>query len=188
MPKLILASASPARKELLARINIIPDAIIPADIDETPHKHELPKDYVARVSLAKAQKIAEAHNDAVILAADTIGAVGRRIIGKAHSDEEAKEIVTLLSGRRHRVYTGVAIIAPDGGIKQKTVLTMVKVRRMSEQEIDGYVASKAWEGKSGCYSLMGEGAAFIESINGSYTSVIGLPLAEVSRLLPATAY
>lgn len=186
MPRLILASASPARKELLARIHIIPDDIIPADIDETPHKGELPKDYVARVSLAKAQAIAATHKGDVILAADTIGAVGRRIIGKAHSNKEAHEIVSLLSGRRHRVYTGVAIIQPDGSVKQKTVLTMVKVRRMSEQEIGDYVKSKAWEGKSGCYSLMGEGAAFIESINGSYTSVIGLPLAEV-RLMLANA-
>ena len=180
---LILASASPRSKDLLAQIGIIPDQIIPADIDETPHKNELPKDYVMRVALEKAQKVATKRPDAVILSADTVVARGRSILPKAEDENTARACLQRLSGRRHRVLTAFAIIRPDQSISHKLVSTTVQFCRLSEQDIEDYIASGEWDGKAGGYAIQGIAQSFIKQINGSYSSVVGLPLAEVKRAL-----
>lgn len=179
---LILASASPRRLELLAQVGIIPDKIIPAEIDESPLKAESPRDYVTRVAREKAVYIALQHPEAVVLAADTTVACGRRILGKPDNVKDAKRMLELLSGRRHRVYTSVCV-QRAGIIRQKTVLTQVQFKRLSAQEIEDYLASQEWEGKAGGYAIQGKAAAFIPAIHGSYSNVVGLPLAEVSALL-----
>lgn len=179
--KLILASSSPQRKDLLANIGIVPDEIIPADIDETPLKGEKPMPYVKRVALAKAEAIAAKH-DGVILAADTIVAVGTRIIGKAADAEEAKAQIRLMSGRKSTVYSGVSVIFGDKR-SLKVVETKVKMKKMTDAEIDWYVSTNEWRGKSGSFTLMGISSAFVESIHGSHTNVIGLPSCEARNML-----
>jgi len=182
--KLILASASPRRAELLAQIGVVPDATIPADIDETPLKAELPRVYVARIALAKANTV---QADGLILAADTTVAVGRRILGKPADAAEAVKFLMLLSGRRHRVITSVALRL-KGRIWQRTVETSVKFKRLSDAELSGYLRSMEWQGKAGGYAIQGLGASFIPAINGSYTNVVGLPLAETANLLTGAGY
>ena len=179
---LILASASLRRLELLKSIGIVPSQVIPADIDETPLKGELPNTYALRMAEEKARTIASQHLNSLVLAADTVVATGRRILPKAEDAATAKQCLKLLQGKRHRVYTAIAVCA-GGTLKSNLVMTQVKFKRLSEREIAAYVASGQWEGKAGGYAIQGLAAAFIPAINGSYSNVVGLPLAETSTML-----
>lgn len=181
---LILASQSPRRLQLLAQIGITPDQVLPADIDETPLKAELPHRYVARVAREKAQKIAADHAAAKVLAADTVVACGARILPKAETAQQARECLQLLSGRRHRVMTAVCV-AEGGKLRQKTVTTMVKFARLTDAQIEAYIASGEWEGKAGGYGIQGYSESFVQFISGSYSAVVGLPLYETKMLLGA---
>ena len=184
MPRLILASASPRRLELLARIGIVPDAIIPADIDETPHPRELPAVYAARIAAEKAAAVAEP--GALTLAADTVVAVGRRILPKADRVSEARDALALLSGRRHRVHSAVTLIDAGGRARHRLSTTVVSFKRLSAEEIDAYIASGEWHEKAGGYAIQGRAEALIRQISGSWSGVVGLPLYE-TRLLLASA-
>ena len=188
MPALVLASASPRRLELLRQIGIVPDCVDPADIDETPARGELPAAHVVRLAEAKARAVAPRHPDALILAADTIVACGRRILPKAEDEATARACLTLLSGRRHRVYGGVAVIAPSGEIAIRRVVSQVAVKRLSEMELDLYLRSGEWQGKAGGYAIQGGAAAFISWLAGSYSNVVGLPLFETAQLLAGRGY
>ncbi len=179
----ILASASPRRLALLASVGIAPDHVIPADLDETPHKGELPRDYVQRVAREKAQAVAITCPHARILAADTVVAVGRRILPKAEDDATARDCLRLLSGRRHRVFTAVCMLLPDGSPREKLVETVVQFARLTPSMIDDYIATGEWDGKAGGYAIQGAAQAFIPFIRGSYSNVVGLPLAEVALML-----
>lgn len=185
---LVLASASSGRKGLLESIGLLPDAISPSDIDETPEKNEKPEELAFRLAVEKAQVAAQKHPKAYVVAADTIAAVGRRIIGKANGEAEAREILELLSGRRHRVYTGVSVVAPGGKQISKLVMTMVKFKPLSDKELAAYLKSKQWEGKSGCYGIQSRAGGFVESINGSFSNVVGLPLVEVKNMLAGLGF
>lgn len=180
---MILASASPRRVQLLAQLGITPDTIIPADIDETPLPHELPLAYVRRVAEGKAKKIAEHHAGEFILSADTVVALGRRILPKAEDEATARECLALLSGRRHRVMTCVCIIDAAGKLRSKTVTTIVRCSRITAAMVDDYIASGEWNGKAGGYAIQGKAAAFIPFISGSHSNVMGLPLFETAQLL-----
>lgn len=184
-PPLILASASPRRVALLAAIGIIPSQILPADIDETPQKNELPHLYAKRVALAKAAHIAALHPKSVILAADTVVACGKRILPKAEDEATARACLKLLSGKRHRVYTAV-VVAKDGAIHSATEMTMVQFTRLTKNDVEHYIQSGEWEGKAGGYAIQGLAEAFIPAIRGSVSNVIGLPLAKTKNML-ATA-
>lgn len=186
--RLILASASPRRKELLARIGVVPDAIRPADIDETPKHGELPAAYVERLACEKARVMAQANPDAAVLAADTTVAVGRRILEKPTDAEQARAFLALLSGRRHRVYTGQAIVRPGHAPSSEVSMTRVAIKRLSVQEIDWYIASEEWQGKAGGYAIQGAFARFITWINGSYTNVMGLDLAVTHAQLTGAGF
>jgi septum formation protein len=159
--------------------------VLPAEIDETPHKGETPRVAAGRLALAKAAVAAKLRPDAVILAADTVVACGTRMLPKAESADEARKFLTLLSGRRHRVYGGIAVRAPSGKVWQRTVLTFVRFARLSVADIDAYVAGCEWEGKAGAYGIQGAAAAFIVDINGSYSNVVGLCLHRTENLLRA---
>lgn len=187
--RLILGSASPRRLELLAQIGVVPDAVIPAEIDETPLKDELPRAHADRLSAAKAEVIAampEAQG-ALVLTADTVVSLGRRILGKPADEGEARRFLSILSGRRHRVTTGVALKSADR-LWTRRVETHVRFKRLSDAELDAYVASGEWRGKAGGYAIQGRAAAFVPAINGSYSNVVGLPLAEVAGLLKGAGY
>jgi septum formation protein len=186
--KLILASASPRRLDLLARIGVVPDAVDPADIDETPLPGELPLPYARRMAAAKAVAVAARHPACMVLAADTVVAAGRRILPKAESEAEARACLTLLSGRRHRVMTGVALASPDGKIRTRQVETMIAMKRLSDQEIDYYAGHGEWRGKAGGYALQGFGEVFVRHIAGSYSNVVGLPLAETRLMLKGAGF
>ena len=183
---LILGSASPRRAELLAQIGVVADDVRPADIDETPLKNELPRPYARRLSVQKARAV-KAPQGALVLCADTVVAVGRRIMGKPVDMAEAEKFLRLLSGRRHRVITGVAL-RRDDKIRQRDVVTSVQFKNLSDQEIAAYLDNGEWQGKAGGYAIQGLGAMFIPSINGSYTNVVGLPLAETANLLRGAGY
>ncbi len=178
----ILASASPRRVALLAQLGITPDTIIPADIDETPRKGELPAAYVQRVARGKAEAVARSQPDAKVLGADTVVAMGRRILPKAEDEATARECLRLLSGRRHRVMTAVCVIT-GGQYREATATTIVKFARLTPADMDAYIASGEWEGKAGGYAIQGRAGAFIPFISGSHSNVVGLPLAETARLL-----
>jgi len=178
----LLASASPRRLQLLAQIGLVPERSEPAHIDETPHKQELPEAYAKRMAQQKAEKIAARFADVVVLAADTVVYLGRRILPKAEDEATARACLEKLSGRRHRVMTAVAV-AKGKHVKVKSVVTAVRFNRLSKQEIDVYIASKEWDGKAGGYAIQGSAAAFIPWINGSYSNVVGLPLAETKVML-----
>ena len=178
---LILASASPRRLQLLAQIGIKPDAVRPSDIDETPKPKELPRPLALR--LAEEKLAAYPAEAAFVLAADTVVAVGRRLLPKTEQRDEAEQCLRLMSGRAHRVLTGVAVRAPDGRISSKVVVTRVQMKRLSEQEITDYLDSEEWRGKAGGYGIQGRAAAFIRSLSGSYSSVVGLPLHETHNML-----
>jgi septum formation protein len=185
---LILASASPRRLALLKQIGVTPDEIIPADIDETPSKGELPKDYVQRVAREKAEAIASKASAAYVLAADTAVACGRRILPKAEDAETMRACLRLISGRSHRVYSGVAIISPDGSRVSRLVETRVKVRVLDEAAIEEYAGSGEWNGKAGGYAIQGLFAKHVISIIGSHPNVVGLPLYEVANLLSGVGW
>ena len=188
MTVLVLASASPRRLELLRQIGIVPDGVDPADIDETPLPGELPPSYVLRLAEAKARAVSPRHPGAFILAADTVVACGRRILPKAEDAAAARACLTLLSGRRHRVYGGIAVIAPKGGIARRRVLSQVAFKRLSETELQAYLDSGEWQGKAGGYAIQGKAAALIPWICGSYSNVVGLPLYETVQLLAGRGY
>ncbi|HEY8964712.1 MAG TPA: nucleoside triphosphate pyrophosphatase, partial [Alphaproteobacteria bacterium] len=172
MTKLILASASPRRLELLAQLGITPD-VHPADIDETPLKNETAKAMVLRLAEAKARAIVPAHPDEFILAADTTVLVGRRILGKAENETEQRKFMEMLSGRRHRVWGGICVITPEGKVITRAVCTTVTFKKLSPQEISDYIASGEWVGKAGGYGIQGKGGAFVRFINGSYSNIVG---------------
>ena len=179
----ILASASPRRVQLLAQLGLTPSQIVPAEIDETPHSAERPTDYAARIAQTKAQTVAALHPGARILAADTVVALGRRILPKAEDEATARRCLTLLSGRRHRVLTCVCVIHADGTLRHKTVVTVVRFAALTGPMIDAYIESGEWRGKAGGYAIQGAAAAFIPFIAGSYSNVVGLPLVETVALL-----
>lgn len=179
---LILASASPRRLDLLAQIGIKPEAVYPANIDETPLKNELPLAYAKRLAFQKAKIIASDNPDNVVLAADTVVFCGRRILAKAEDEITARRFLNMLSGRKHRVVTAISIIKGNT-IRSRTVRTQVEFKRLSRQEIDNYITSNEWHGKAGGYAIQGQASAFIPAINGSYSNVVGLPLCETKMLL-----
>ena len=185
-PTIVLASASPRRRELLARLGIEPARIAAADIDETPLKGELPRAYAERVAREKAEAAADA--EAHVLAGDTVVAAGRRILPKAEDEATARKCLELLSGRRHRVFSAVAIRAPDGTIRQKLSETSVRFKRLSAEEIAAYLASGEWHGKAGGYAIQGSAEGLIAWIQGSHSGVIGLPLFETRALLKAAGF
>lgn len=180
---LILASASPRRVELLAQIGIVPSAVVPADVDETPLDGESPREAAKRLALLKALEIQKSHPDASILAADTVVAVGRRILGKADDEAHARRYLALLSGRSHRVIGGLCVLAPDGRQVLKAVTTAVTFKRLTPSEIDAYIASGEWTDKAGAYAIQGRAGAFVKSLNGSYSNVVGLALFETAGAL-----
>ncbi len=182
--RLVLASASPRRLDLLAQVGIRPDAVIPADIDETPLHAELPRVYAARLSVSKAAHIAARETQSCVLAADTVVAVGRRILDKPAGRDDARKHLALLSGRRHTVITGVCVIA-EGRIWSRTVETQVRFKRLSDPEIALYLDSDEWQGKAGGYAIQGLAARFVPWIGGSHSNVVGLPLTESVGLLEA---
>ena len=192
--KLVLASGSPRRIELLQQAGVEPDRIFPADVDETPLKAEHPRSLAKRLSRTKAEKALEGlkkdgeAEDAFILAADTVVAVGRRILPKADLVDEASNCLRLLSGRSHRVYTGICLVTPAGKTRQRLVETRVRFKRLSREELESYLASGEWRGKAGGYAVQGLAGAFVVKLVGSYTNVVGLPLYETVGLLTADGY
>lgn len=181
-PLFILASASPRRLQLLQQVELKPDRIIPANIDETPHKGESPVAYTRRVARQKAVTVAATHADAVVLAADTIVVAGRRIFPKTDDEKIARATLQFLSGRRHRVYTAVCVVL-GSNIQEALEVTLVKFSRLGEKEIDAYIASKQWHGKAGAYAIQGMAENFIPWVNGSFSNVVGLPLAKTCHML-----
>ena len=182
VPRLVLASASPRRLDLLARIGIVPDAVAPADIDEAALPGELPRVHAMRLAAAKAAVVAARYPEAVILAADTVVAVGRRILPKTEDEAQARTCLALLSGRRHRVLTAITVIA-DGKARHRLSNTIVTFKALTVAEIDGYIASGEWQGKAGGYAIQGQAEAFVRFLSGSYSGVVGLPLFETRNLL-----
>ena len=182
--ELILASESPRRRALLAQAGIVPDLIAPAAIDETPRKNELPREHALRLATEKARAVAARHaRPAFVLAADTVVACGRRILPKAENDAEVRACLTLLSGRRHQVVTGVALVTPAGQLRTRLSLTRVSFLRLSPRAIDAYVESREGVGKAGGYAIQGRAEMFVKAISGSWSNVVGLPLAQTVRLL-----
>jgi len=185
-PRLILGSGSPRRLELLAVLGITPDAIRPPDIDEDPLTGELPRPYCARIAREKVA-VVEAAPDDIVLCADTTVALGRRILGKPADAGEAAAFLTALSGRRHRVYTALAVKRGDR-VMERVVESRVQMKQLSNVELNGYLASGDWQGKAGGYSIQGPGGAFIPWISGSHSAIVGLPLVETAHLLGAVGY
>ncbi len=186
--KLILASASPRRLELLSQIGITPDKVIPADIDETLHKNELPRSFALRLAQEKAAKIHDANKDAIVLAADTVVAAGRRVLDKPVDAKDAERILKILSGRRHKVYGGICVIGTDGKPRTKLVETSVSFRRLSDADIAAYIESNEWEGKAGAYAIQGLASTYVKFLSGSYSNVIGLSLYDTVNLLNAAGF
>lgn len=186
--KLILASASPRRQELLARVGVLPSAIEPADIDETPLKGEAPRDYVLRLAEEKARTVAQKHEGMYILAADTTVSVRRKILEKPQDEREALEFLKLLSGRRHRVISGVALVAPDDKMRARCVETIVQFKRLSSAEMADYIASKEWQGAAGGYKIQGMAEQYIKFLRGSHSNVVGLPLYDTMQMLRGAGY
>jgi len=193
-PDLILASASPRRLALLNQIGIEPEHLVPAHVDETPQKGELPRHLAQRLADSKAltaqHKARQAGNaaNALVLAADTVVAVGRRILPKAETMEEASDCLSLLSGRAHRVYTGVTLLTPSGKKAQRLVETRIRFKRLSAREMEAYLASAEWRDKAGGYAIQGIAGAFVIKLVGSYSAVVGLPLNEVAQMLTGEGY
>jgi len=182
----ILGSGSPRRKELLAQIGVVPDDIRAPDIDETPHKAELPRPYCARMAREKAAILQVGPED-IVLCADTTVAVGRRILGKPESEDEAASFLRLMSGRRHKVITAVAVKRGDK-MWERDVVSTVRMKRLSDAEVTAYLATGDWQGKAGGYGIQGPAGALIPWISGSFTGIVGLPLAETANLLRAAGY
>lgn len=185
MSRFILASQSPRRRDLLSQIGFEPDAVRPADIDETPRQAELPRPYAIRMAREKALAVSPSEPGSVILSGDTVVAAGRRILGKAETLKDARTMLSLLSGRRHRVISSLAVVTSTGALLERCVISAVKFKRLSAQEMEEYLASNEWEGKAGGYALQGRAAALIPWMQGSYSAIVGLPLAEASSLLVA---
>jgi len=186
MPALVLASASPRRRELLARLGLAGVTVTPADIDETPHKAELPRHYAARMAREKA--VAATASDEFVLAGDTVVAAGRRILPKAEDEATARQCLELLSGRRHRVLSAIALRAPDGSLRERLSETQVRFKRLSQDEIAAYLAGGEWHGKAGGYAIQGAAEGLIAWIGGSHSGVVGLPLFETRALLKAAGF
>lgn len=182
---LILASASPRRRELIARLGVAPAAIEPAEIDETPHKGELPRDYAKRMAREKALAVTA---DGHVLAGDTVVAAGRRILPKAEDESTARQCLELLSGRRHRVLSAIALKSPDGTLRERLSETTVVFKRLSAEEIASYLGSGEWDGKAGGYAIQGVAEGLIQRIDGSHSGVVGLPLYETRALLKAAGF
>ncbi len=180
---LILASASPRRIELLKQISINPAQIIPADIDETQLKSELPRNLASRLAASKAQKIAQEQKNSFIIAADTVVAVGRRVLPKAENENQARKCLELLSGRRHHVYGGICVITDKGKEINRLCDTIVKFKRLSPQEIDQYIRTGEWKGKAGGYAIQGMAAPYVSFLQGSYSNVVGLSLYDIMQIL-----
>ncbi len=185
-PRLVLGSGSPRRLELLAQLGVTPDVIRPPDINEDPAKGEQPRPYCVRLAREKAMAI-DADDDEIVLSADTTVALGRRILGKPADAGEAAAFLSLLSGRRHRVITALAVRRGDQ-LWERDVVTQVKMKALSNEELNAYLATNDWQGKAGGYAIQGPAGAFIPWINGSFTAVVGLPLAETANLLGAAGY
>jgi len=180
---LVLASESPRRLALLAQAGIVPSAVLPADIDETALKAEQPRAYVLRLAIEKARAVAAKKPGAYVLAADTAVALGRRILPKAENDDMVADCLRKLSGRRHQVLTAVALVAPDGRLRTRVAMTRVSVLRLTDEQIARYVESREGVGKAGGYAIQGRAEALIKEISGSYSNVVGLPLAMTVALL-----
>jgi len=186
--RLVLASASPRRVDLLAQIGITADQVEPAHIDETPLKNELPRQLALRLAVGKAQAVYAHHEGSLVVGADTVVGVGRRSLPKAADADEARRYLSLLSGRRHHVYGGLCVVDTKGMLHTRLIDTAVKFKRLSVEEIDDYIASGEWEGKAGAYAIQGRGGAFVEKIIGSYTNVVGLSLYETNNILNGLGY
>lgn len=192
--KLVLASGSPRRIELLGQMGIEPDHVHPADIDETPLRAEHPRSLACRLSREKAEKAAQqlqtdaAYSGSFVLSADTVVAVGRRILPKAELLDEARECLRLLSGRSHKVFTGVCLVLPNGRSRQILVESRVRFERLSREQMNHYLASGEWRGKAGGYAIQGLAGSFIVKLVGSYTNIVGLPLQETASLLNGGGY
>ena len=186
--RLVLASASPRRLDLLARIGVTPDAVVPADVDESVPKGELPREHALRLARQKAEVVAAKEPEALVLGADTVVAVGRRILPKVEDERTLRSCMRLLSGRRHRVLTGVALSIPRHGVRERLVETMIAMKRLSDEEIDYYASHGEWRGKAGGYALQGDGEVYVRHIAGRYSNVVGLPLAETRVLLKSAGY
>ncbi len=186
--RLVLVSASPRRLALLRQAGVAPDAVVPAELDEAPRPRELPVDYARRMAREKAAAVAPEHTDSFLLAADSVVALGRRILPKAEDEATARDCLRRLSGRRHRVLGAVVVVAPGGRRAERLVATTVSFKRLTAAEIAAYVASGEWHGKAGGYAIQGRAAAFVPRINGSYPNVVGLPLAEALALLTGLGY
>lgn len=187
--RLVLASASPRRLELLRQIGITPDHVLQAEIDEAPRKAELPAQLARRLAREKAAAVAALdRSGSLILAADTVVAVGRRILPKATSEDEARRCLDLLSGRAHRVFTAVCLALPDGTLRDRLVETRVRFKRFARSEVDAYLSCREWSGKAGGYAIQGRAAAFVLGLVGSHSGVVGLPLYETSTLLEGQGY
>lgn len=180
---LVLASASPRRLDLLRQVGLEPLRVVPTEIDETPGKDEAPRDLALRLACAKAEYAAATNKDIFVLAADTVVACGRRVLGKAENESNVKNFLNLLSGRRHKVIGGIAVITPDGDIKKRVVETTVQFKKLSPGEVVGYAACGEGIGKAGGYAIQGRAAAFVKFISGSYSNVVGLSLYDTMQLL-----
>ena len=186
--RLILASASPRRKKLLEQIGITPSLVIPAMIDEIPHKAERPSEFAKRMAIAKASHIANLNKNEYILAADTVVAIGRTIFPKAETKDDVYKFITRLGGRNHRVYGGICLIQPGGRVLKRLVETRVFMRRLSNDELTSYADCDDWRGKAGGYAIQGRAAQYIKQINGSYSNVVGLDLYTASKLLRGVGF
>jgi septum formation protein len=182
-PPLVLASASPRRLELLARIGVVPDCVLPVDLDETPLKAELPRQLAARLARAKAEAAQAQAPDAIVLAADTVVGVGRRMLGKPADEAEARKFLDLMSGRRHRVMTGVCLVRPDGKRSERLVTTILAFQRLTPQQVDAHIESGEWRGVAGGYQIQKRAEAWVRFLSGSHSNVVGLPLFETAQLL-----
>lgn len=185
-PSLTLASASPRRRTLLARLGIEPARVVHTDIDETPHKGELPRDYAVRMAREKA--LAAADRGAHVLAGDTVVAVGRRILPKAEDAATARRCLELMSGRRHRVLSAVALLLPDGTLRERLSETQVRFKNLSAEEVGAYLTGGEWHGKAGGYAIQGSAEGLIAWISGSHSGVVGLPLFETRALLKSAGF
>lgn len=186
--RLILASASPRRLDLLKRIGVVPDAVVPAEIDETPAVRELPIPYAQRMAGEKAATVHAREPGALILAADTVVAAGRRILPKTESEVEARDALSLLSGRRHRVHSALTLIGEDGTARHRLSTSIVTFKRLSDAELEAYLATGEWRGKAGGYAIQGHAEALVRFMSGSHSGVVGLPLYETRTLLLAAGY
>ena len=186
--RLILASASSRRLELLTQIGLAPDKVRSPDVGEDPMINELPRQLASRLADAKATKVFNIFNDNFVLAADTVVACGRRSLAKANTEDEAQKFLQMLSGRSHRVYGGICLIAPGGKKVSRVVMTNVNFKKLTKYEIQNYIETNEWRGKAGAYAIQGLASVFVRRINGSYSNVVGLPLYETASLLAGLGY